>query len=202
MTMFDNYNNLNSSYHPNNMAEYLPDTYIEYTDKLPRKEFNLCGEFIGYSWNYGDTLTLEIPINPTIKVEADAIIFTEKGDKPTEETVGKLNQRAYNIYDLKCWKCATLDRTIYNWVEEDTFNYPVNGIKEVQLKEHTIEGKAIIRIFNFRWEEIKSFEVDMADTVSVEISKEISQELLKGIYNCSVDINNERVYYQAPLIVK
>lgn len=78
MTMFDNYNNLNSSYHPNNMAEYLPDTYIEYTDKLPRKEFNLCGEFIGYSWNYGDTLTLEIPINPTIKVEADAIIFTEK----------------------------------------------------------------------------------------------------------------------------
>ena len=81
----------------------------------------------------------------------------------------------------------------------------VNGnctFKTMDSVEHTIEGKAIIRIFNFRWEEIKSFEVDMADTVSVEISEEISQELLKGIYNCSVDINNERVYYQAPLIVK
>lgn len=127
--MFDSYNNLSTSYIPNNQK--ITDTFnrIEFNNKEPRKEFSNDGLFIGYSWNYGDTVEIPYSIYKTIPVEDNAIIYYESGKGPSKDTVGLLNQKAYNIVDLKLWICKTLDQSIYNWVEQDKFTYPTHGKK-------------------------------------------------------------------------
>ena len=131
--MFDNYNNLSTSYIPNN--QNITDTFnrIEFNNKEPRKEFSNDGLFIGYSWNYGDTVEIPYSIYKTIPVEDNAIIYYESGKGPSKDTVGLFNQKAYNIVDLKLWICKTLDQSIYNWVEQDKFTYPTHGKKMVTL---------------------------------------------------------------------
>ncbi len=206
MSMFSNYENLDSSYQPNNRNKAMPEVRVGFDDGLPHKAYNLCGEFIGYSWNYGDTLILDVNINPVVKVEADAIIYTEPGEEPTSETVGRLWQRAYNTADFRCWICETLDQTVYAWEELKEFSFPESGDKEVTLKLYDsfdgISGK--FKIYNFRWEEVASFDVQAADTISIEIDSELSAKLIKGVYYCSIEIGNEnteRVFYKAPLII-
>ena len=209
MSMFNSYENLNPSYQPNNISRALPKVRVGFNDELPHKAYNLCGEFIGYSWNYGDTFTLNFDINPSVYVESNAIVYKESGEEPTSETVGTLGQRAYNIYDLRCWVCKTLDQTIYNWEEQKEFSFLPSGNEDdcVTLQVYkSFEGlKANVTIFNFRWEAIQSFEVVADDVISVEINKEISAKLIKGIYYCTVEVGNDenkRVYYEAPLIIK
>ena len=56
MGMFTNYENIPASYIPCNLKESIAckEPYIN-----PMEEYNAKGEFIGYSWMYGDNVVLE-----------------------------------------------------------------------------------------------------------------------------------------------
>ena len=191
--MFDNYNNLSTSYIPNNQK--ITDTFnrIEFNNKEPRKEFSNDGLFIGYSWNYGDTVEIPYSIYKTIPVEDNAIIYYESEKGPSKDTVGLLNQKAYNIVDLKLWICKTLDQSIYNWVEQDKFTYPTHGKKMVTLNSDIdMSDKSIeVNICNFRKEVIYTETFSGQTTVKVNIDKDLSKKLLKGIYYITFSIVGE-----------
>ena len=191
--MFDNYNNLSTSYIPNNQK--ITDTFnrIEFNNKEPRKEFSNDGLFIGYSWNYGDTVEIPYSIYKTIPVEDNAIIYYESEKGPSKDTVGLLNQKAYNIVDLKLWICKTLDQSIYNWVEQDKFTYPTHGKKMVTLNSDIdMSDKSIeVNICNFRKEVIYTETFSGQTSVKVNIDKDLSKKLLKGIYYITFSIVGE-----------
>ncbi len=182
--MFDNYNNLSTSYIPNNQK--ITDTFnrIEFNNEEPRKEFSNDGLFIGYSWNYGDTVEIPYSIYKTIAVEDNAIIYYESGEGPSKDTAGLLNQKAYNVVDLKLWICETLDQSIYNWVEQNKFTYPTTGKKMVTLNlDIDMSDKSIeVNICNFRKEVIYTETFSGKTTIKVNIDKDLSKKLLKGIY--------------------
>lgn len=190
MSMFDNYANLNSNSIPYNITVILPAQRVEYSDEIPRKEYNVWGDFIGYSWNYGDTFNLQFHIEPVISVEQDAIVYTATNDAPTTATVGTFNQRAYNTVDLKVWVCKTYDQTVYVWEEQNAFTYPVNGTKAITLLSDVslLPRKVSVDIQDFRREVIDTFDVDWGSTISVPIDKELSAKLLKGLYYCVVTV--------------
>lgn len=191
--MFDNYNNLSTSYIPNNQK--ITDTFnrIEFNNKEPRKEFSNDGLFMGYSWNYGDTVEIPYSIYKTVPVEDNAIIYYESGKGPSKDTIGLLNQKAYNIVDLKLWICKTLDQSIYNWVEQDKFTYPAHGKKMVTLNSDiNMSDKSIeVNICNFRKEVIYTETFSGQTTVKVNIDKDLSKKLLKGIYYITFSIVGE-----------
>ena len=182
--MFDNYNNLSTSYIPNNQK--ITDTFnrIEFNNEEPRKEFSNDGLFIGYSWNYGDTVEIPYSIYKTIAVEDNAIIYYESGEGPSKDTAGLLNQKAYNVADLKLWICETLDQSIYNWVEQNKFTHPTTGKKMVTLNSDIdMSDKSIeVNICNFRKEVIYTETFSGKTTIKVNIDKDLSKKLLKGIY--------------------
>ena len=65
MSMFDNYPSP-EGYIPNNIVKRLPEQE-EPADELPRKEYNIEGKFIGYSWRHGDTLGIPYTLDEYIR---------------------------------------------------------------------------------------------------------------------------------------
>lgn len=211
MGMFSNYENLNPQYHPDNRWVSLPTDEVVYQYLLPYADYDICGGFEGYSWNYGDCLTLRVDINPIVKVEASAIIYTEAEEMPTESTVGYPLQKAYNVSDMKVWRCVSdPDQSVYSWELVEPFKIPKNPYpcQPVRLKIHKdiaqASGKANIR--NFRMEIIHTVDVQGADTIEIEIDKELSEKLVKGNYFCDIELskgdNDRSVIYYVPLFVK
>ena len=208
MSIISNYENLNSEYHPNNMCRRQMLSREEYQHSLPYRVYDISGDFGGYSWNYGDSLSMTFNVNPIIMVENDALIYTEAGEAPDENTEGQLGQFAYNVYDFKCWICTTFDQITNTWELQDEFTYPRNiAGKPVMLYVYKdinqFSGKVIF--YNFRWEEVCTFDVVGNDTVTIEITPEISNKLVKGIYYGAIQLDNEgsRIkLYTAPMVVR
>lgn len=70
MSMFTNYDNLPSSYIPNNVCKKNP--YIgNYPPKQPFVITNANGEAVGYKWKYGDTIVLNFTISGNITYSAE-----------------------------------------------------------------------------------------------------------------------------------
>lgn len=67
MAMFDNYPSP-EGYIPDNTTETLPEPE-PIPDTLPRNEYNVEGDWIGYSWRQGDTLTIEYEVDEYIADE-------------------------------------------------------------------------------------------------------------------------------------
>jgi hypothetical protein len=190
MSIFDNYDNLSSTYVPNNQKEVLEKQNI-FIPSIPRKEFDSFGNFLGYSWSYGDTLSFNILLSKTINVEENALIYDEEGEGPNSSTVGVMGQRAYNTVDIKSWTCKTLDQTIYNWVEDKVFKYPkLAGTKEINLEtfKDIYSKKVLFTIKNFREETIYSKEIVANKEIEISIDKELSNKLLQGIYYAYVTV--------------
>ena len=131
--MFTNYEDLSSVYVPNNeKAELENNKVIDLS--LPKKEYDNSGKFVGYSWNYGETLTIPYSVNKVIYVEEDALVYDISGVSPSISTIGTFGQKAYNTADRKSWVCKTLDSSKYIWEEQDEFTYPENGKKPISIK--------------------------------------------------------------------
>ena len=206
MSMFDNYDNLSSSYKPNNNEQCITINKV-YNDNIPKKEYNHNGVFIGYSWNYGDTVSIPYSVNKTIKVEEDAIIYLDRDQAPSSTTIGIFGQKAYNSIDKKCWICKTLDQDVYNWVEQDKFTYPSNGTKEMLIiNDLDMISKSIkFTISNFRKEEIYSTESNGSSNMTIYIDEELSKKLVKGLYYANfsiIDGNNYKNDESFILLVK
>lgn len=193
MSIFDNYENLSSTYVPNNQKEVLERQNI-FIPSIPRKEFDAFGNFLGYSWSYGDTLSFNILLSKTIKVEENALIYETENEGPDSSTIGIKGQRAYNTVDIKSWTCETLDQTIYNWVEDKVFKYPkLAGTKEINLEtfKDIYSKKVLFTIKNFREETIYSKEMVVANKeieIEINIDKELSNKLLQGIYYAYITV--------------
>ena len=78
MSMFTNYDKIPENYIPDNIVMRMPPEIVCFSNKQPQKEYNFKGDFIGYSWEQGDTLTMKISVDKTIKVEEDALILDEQ----------------------------------------------------------------------------------------------------------------------------
>jgi hypothetical protein len=190
--MFDSYSNLSDIYVPDNTTN-RPNSFVYFEDSKVKKEYNIKGEFIGYSWAYGETVSLGLSMSKVVYVEPDAIIFTEENESPTESTVGVKGQRAYNTNSIKSWTCETLDQTIYNWVEDKVFKYPEDGTKEITLNTfpNISSNEVLFTIKNFRKEVVYSTKLSGGNIITINIDREISDKLLQGIYTCYVSAVNE-----------
>ena len=177
--MFDSYSNLSDIYVPDNITNHQ-DTFVRFSNSEINKEYNIKGDFVGYSWNYGDTVSLGISMSKRIMVEEDAIIYEESGQHPDSSTIGIKGQRAYNTKEIRSWTCETLDQTDYNWAEDIEFKYPEFGNKEIF--ENDNEKKVLFEIKNFRKENVYSSEIPYSGLLRVDITKEIAEILLKGVY--------------------
>lgn len=187
--MFTNYEDLSSVYVPNNeRAELENNKVIDLS--LPKKEYDNSGKFIGYSWNYGETLTIPYSVNKVIYVEEDALVYDISGVSPSISTIGTFGQKAYNTVDRKSWVCKTLDSSKYIWEEQDKFTYPENGKKPVSIKfiQDTSDKFIEFSINNFRREKIYSTTIPCAQEVPLVIDSDLSNKLISGIYYCTVAI--------------
>ena len=204
MGMFLNYQNIADNYKPNNLINAFPhkmnSSKLDPLDaSKPFEEYNAKGELSGYFWRQGETLNLEFNIDGEITLEANAILLTSKGQEPTVDTLGKVNQRAYNVVDLRSWTCSAVTTTgKYIWEEDAEFTYPLNSDRSVYISaaDYLKDKKVEVTLYNFRMEPIhKELYPHAAPTIVFKIDRELSNLLPKGIYHCSVTVFNDDVCY-------
>lgn len=203
MGMFLNYQNIADNYKPNNLINSFPRKMnCSKLDPLdaskPFEEYNAKGELSGYFWRQGETLNLEFNIDGEITLEANAILLTAQGQVPTTNTLGRVNQRAYNIVDFRSWTCSAVTTTgKYIWEEDAEFTYPLNADRSVYISaaDYLKDKKVEVTLYNFRMEPICKKLYDASPTIIFPIDRELSNALPKGIYHCSVNVFNEEVCY-------
>lgn len=67
--MFINYNNIPGEYIPNNMYPPKPLPYMP--QQRPLEEYNIKGEFIGFSWHYNDHIVLQFVTDGFVTYDND-----------------------------------------------------------------------------------------------------------------------------------
>lgn len=202
MGMFLNYQNIAKNYVPNNLINAFPSkmnsSKLDPLDaSKPFEEYNAKGELTGYFWRQGETLNLEFNIDGEITLEADAILLTAHGQAPTTQTMGKVGQKAYNIVDLKSWRCVAVSAMQFIWQEDEEFTYPLNSDRSVYISaaDYLKDKEVEVTLYNFRMEPICKKVFAASPTIVFEIDRELSAALPKGIYHCSVTVFNKDVCY-------
>lgn len=202
MGMFLNYQNIAKNYVPNNLINAFPSkmnsSKLDPLDaSKPFEEYNAKGELTGYFWRQGETLNLEFNIDGEITLEADAILLTAHGQAPTTQTMGKVGQKAYNIVDLKSWRCAAVSAMQFIWQEDAEFTYPLNSDRSVYISaaDYLKDKEVEVTLYNFRMEPICKKVFAASPTIVFAIDRELSAALPKGIYHCSVTVFNKDVCY-------
>ena len=184
--MFEKYDNL-ATYIPNNL-NYELNNVKNYTCPYKIDEANQTK--LGYFWHYGDTINLQFDLVGYITVETDSIIYTISNEMPDENTVGNIDQKAYNIVDLKSWTCKAIIDNRYIWEEDNEFTYPVNGNTDVYLsaKEYLQGKKLKISFYNFRYEPFFETTLNADNLVTLSIDKELSEKFVKGVYYLTLEL--------------
>ena len=193
MGIFDNYENLNPDYIPDNSSEKPSDERKCLNEKLPRKAFNVKGNFVGYRWNYGDTFDLTFTVNKQIAVYSNSIVYDVSGESPSITTVGKIGQQAYNIVDIKSWTCVGTSEGVYIWVEDECVSYPVDGDRYIDFVPNMKDKTLKVELYNFRWESIKTFTQIGQNEIVVSVDKYLSEELKPGVYYCIVKVQGDTI---------
>ena len=196
--MFTNYQNIPDNYVPDNMSHIcsIPKSYTKLdpvSASKPYEEYNARGELVGYSWRYGETLNLEFNIDGEITVESDAIVYSQSGQAPQTYTEGHIDQKAYNVVDLKSWTCLNMHDGIYAWKEDSEFIYDESSTRSVFVSAATyLKDKMIdVVIYNFRREPVHVQTFNGATKVICPITADLSNKLVKGIYYCSLTVYND-----------
>ena len=92
MNMFENYENIPTSYIPNNMTPQRPAPSVA---KSPMTVYNAKGDFVGYTWNYGDEIVLNFLISGNV-------VYDDSGDLEDTfyETAEQYLAGKYLIFEL------------------------------------------------------------------------------------------------------
>lgn len=199
--MFTNYQSeLIESYQPNNIVNRfsapMVNTKLNSTDaSKPYEEHNAKGEHIGYSWYYGETVNLDFEIEGEVTVEPDAFISTTSGTTPDASLTDSAGKKYYNLKDLRSWCSYIVDNKLV-WIEDSEFTYPDSGanLKSMYIPAATyLKNKVItVTLYNFRMEPIHYWNVKSHNSkVVCSIDKELSMKLRKGVYYCSVTVEDE-----------
>lgn len=199
MGMFLNYHNIADNYTPNNLVKRFP-TGKSYTKlcsqaaSKPYEEYDIKGNLIGYYWHYQQTLNLEFNIDGEITIESDALVLTTAGETP-DIAQGTINQRAYNIVDLRSWTCTAQVGSTYVWTEDSEFTYDENGTKDVYISaEDYLKDKYVqVTIYNFRMNPIHTQKFKGSPKVILAIDKELSQKMTCGVYYCEAVVFDDDV---------
>ena len=199
MGMFLNYENI-ADYHPNNLKCSFPvgKSYTKLDPiqaSKPYEEYNTKGELVGYFWRYGETLNLEFNIDGEITVESDAMIFVEAGTGPDISTVGFEGQRAYNIKDMNSWTCTMIVEDNYIWEMDTEFVYDEHAGTAVYVSaEDFLADKHVeVKLYNFRMEPVYTKIYDGTSKIILPITADLSKQLKRGIYYCSLTVFNDNV---------
>ena len=164
----------------------------------PYELYNAKGELEGYYWYYKNTLNLEFAIDGELTLESNAITYNAAGRYPTIRTEGFINQRCYNLIDLRSWTCIAVDTLSheFTWVEDAEFIYPTNttGRKVFISAEDYLKDKILkLSIYNFRMEEIYAKEISGTSQAIFAINSDLSATLERGIYYCSLALIGEDI---------
>ena len=111
------------------------------------------------------------------------------------DTVGKINQRAYNTADKISWTCIAIDGDKRDWHKDDIFTYDESGSRSVYVsaEDYLLDKFVEITLYNFRMEPIHTETFKGNPKIIFNITKELSKKLVKGIYYCSLSVFNEDV---------
>lgn len=195
MSMFTNYDK-NSTTCPRITVEEC------YSDRVPYAEYNANNELVGYYWYYGDTVDIQFDVTGEITVESDSIVYTASGDMPQENTVGYINQKAYNIVDYISWTCVAIIEDKYTWEKDETFETPINGgrLLFISARNYLKDMLYKICIYDSRYELLYTFDGDASINISLHIDEDLSKELVKGIYYITLTVANKNSTNFIPLI--
>ena len=198
MAMFSNYQDTSANI-PNNLDKAFPvinpETKLKPLDDCDHySEYDFAGNLVGYTWAYGETVSLQFDITGAIDIANDAIIFSVSGEEPTLETAGSVGQKAYNIIDFRCWYCrGSIEDKYYIWEEDkDCEICSCDVIDSAIPADQFLVGKAAyLCIYDFRHNIIKELQIPAAATLVFNLDEQLSAELQPGIYYCSVDIKSD-----------
>lgn len=204
--MFTNYQaDLIKHYQPNNIMSTFQTPVIN--SKLnpvdaskPYEEYDAKGRHVGYFWHQGETLNLEFYLEGEITVEPDAFIRLEKGEEPGSLMADYAGQKYYNVTDMRSWH-SYLEGNKTVWVEDAEFTYPESGanLKHVYMPatEYVKDKSVVVTLFNFRREPVHSWHPSLNNSkVVCYVDKELSSSLSKGVYYCSVVVEDDTVRFQ------
>lgn len=186
MSMFDKYDYPIKPI-PDNSTPKSNDTYHFMNDEavLPRKVYNIKNNFIGYEWSYGDTFTFCLSTVEKIKIKEDSIVYQNFGECPDTSTVGYPGQQAYNVSSCTSWTCIGVYDGLFIWIKDDVVIYPDDGTLEIDLTPCAKDCELEVTIYNFRWEPIHTFKQLGANEISCVVNKEVSEDLVPGVYYCT-----------------
>ena len=192
MGIFDNYQNLDNAYVPNNLSQLFPKKIPCHRPqfKKPFEDYNAEGKLIGYYWYYGNTVSLNFNITGEIIVEDTDIIYTAIGQRPTVNTVGQIGCKAYNVIDLLSWTLVSIHDNSYIWEQDSEFTCPNNGQRNVYFtSEQFLKDRYVkITILNFRKEPIYQETFAGDQSIVLNIDENLSAKLIKGVYYYNLEI--------------
>lgn len=179
------------------------DEVVEkYSNNTPYAEYNAEGEIVGYYWYYGDTVDIQFDITGELTVEQDAIVYTCLGEKPTEKTAGKINQKAYNVVDCLSWTCVAIENDRYLWQEDIDYTEEIeNGrLLYITAREYLKDKQYNICIKNQQSGLLYSFCDKASSLITLHIDKELSEKLIRGIYYITLTISDDNNRVFIPLV--
>lgn len=173
---------------------YIPDNM--HKKPIPPKSVSLVSDNLdiildkngnkkGYSWNYGETVSIPISVDIPVRIEFNAYYTYEVGEEPTLNTVGVPGQKFYNLTDVRSWVLTSYvpDTRSYIWTEEPRFTFPENGPKKVYVHPD-MTGKYILTEFiNFRGEQIAERVFDEVNEIQWTVDQPQSLAIPRGIYD-------------------
>ena len=182
---------------------YIPDNM--HKRPLPPKNVSLNNDNLdiildkhghkkGYSWNYGETVSIPISVKVPVRIELDAYCTEEPGEKPTVKTVGRPGQKFYNLKDVKSWVMTSYvpDDKSFIWSEEPKFTFPENGAKLVYVCPD-MTGKYILAEFiNFRGEQIFERIYNEVEETTWDLNQLQSLAIQRGIYDLYIYVADLR----------
>lgn len=202
MSMFDNYENQDAKYIPDNMHDKLADSEVIVDYSSLQEERDIAGRLIGYKWDYGNTNNFYFTVNKKIYVPDDALLYTERRLRPTEETVGTVGQKCYNLIDIRSWTCkevrlsTTQQGTVthYIWEMDERLTSYEEG-KEVRLSPDMSDKLLLITFTNWKGDAVFTRMFEHTNSAVVVITREMSENtFVRGLYTCAVAIVSDEFY--------
>lgn len=217
---FRSYEELPENYKPDNQIKVVPQKLVSYQKTPPYFDFNLKGEFIGYWWNYGDTLYLPFTFNEFHYVEDDALLYTTVaeqsyidpniviGERPTTQTQGYDGQRAYNLMTGESWTYKGISMGDFIWQSDPSPKYPEKSTRLMMFRnidDRISTYNVKLEIVDFRHQVLYSTMVNGQENIHFLIDEELSKKLLKDTYLCKFTVydgDKVKLEKQYSIIVK
>lgn len=199
MNMFKGFYAEPLDYIPDNMHKKppLPKTAQIVSDSLD-VIYDKYGRMKGYSWNYGETVTIPISVDLPIRIEADAYFSTIPHEEPKLTTAGHLGQKFYNLIDAVSWKLTSYvpDNKSFIWTKEPRLTFPENGARLVYLTPDMTDRYILVEFINFRGEQMFERIEEGKNHYDWSLNIDESLALLRGIYEMNIYVGDVKNQYK------